>query len=156
MRIVSFLLVAALAFASAACSTPPKDKSAQKASTYEGEGDPKIKFGDKTGGNRDESSEGGSNVLGWALAPFENVVYLPWKLIGGGVKGASDGVRAGFDKDRMPFLALIFSPVNALVGFGTGAVEGVALKPVLVGPGDSFGHAMAQPTKHATTIWWYE
>jgi hypothetical protein len=46
--------------------------------------------------------------------------------------------------------------VNAIAGFGTGAVEGVLLKPVLVGPGDSFGHAMAQPTKHATSIWWYE
>ena len=95
-------------------------------------------------------------MLGWVAAPFENVIYLPWKLIGGGFKGAADGVGAGFSKDRMPFLAALFSPANAVVGFLTGAVEGVALSPGLVGPGDNFGYAMSRPTKHATTIWWYE
>ncbi len=157
MRIAALVLLAALALAGTACSTTPKENAAPKTSTYGGEGNPKIKFGEKSdGGGEAESSGGGASAFAWALTPFENIVYLPWKLIGGGAKGGADGVRAGFDKDRMPAIGLLFSPVNLVVGFLTGAVETVASKPVLIGPDDSFGHAMAQPTKHATSIWWYE
>lgn len=157
MKLAVLVLVPAIALACAACSTTPKERSAPKASTYDGEGNPKIKFGESGGGGaKAASSDDGAGVLDWAMTPFENLVYLPWKLVGGGLKGAVDGVSAGFAKDRMPIIGAVFSPLNAIVGFGTGAVEGVAIKPVLVGPDDSFGHAMGQPTKHATSIWWYE
>jgi hypothetical protein len=96
-----------------------------------------------------------SQVGGYALAVPENIVYVPWKMIGGGIKGASDGVRAGFDKGRMPLLGAIFSPVNLVTGFVTGFGEGFAMSPMLLGPSDRFGRAMAAPTKRATTIWWY-
>jgi hypothetical protein len=158
MRIAVLLLIPLLALSAAACSTTPKENAAPKTSTYGGEGNPKIKFGEKsdTAGGQGEGSDGGASAFAWALTPFENIVYLPWKLVGGGIKGGADGVRAGFDKDRMPAIGLLFSPVNLVVGFLTGAVETVASKPVLITPDDSFGHAMAQPTKHSTTIWWYE
>jgi hypothetical protein len=97
----------------------------------------------------------GPNAGDYAMVVPENAVYLPWKFIGGGIKGASDGVRAGFDKGRMPLLGLVFSPVNLVVGFLTGACEGSAMSPGVVGPSDYFGRAMSGPTKRATTIWWY-
>jgi hypothetical protein len=132
------------------------DDAAPKASTYDGEGDPKIKFKSEPTPAPSESSSGGPGVMDYVAVPFKNIVYIPWKLIGGGGKGASDGVTAGFAKDRMPIMGVIFSPVNLVVGFLTGAVETVATDPVFVGPTDSFGHAMAQPTRHSTAIWWYE
>lgn len=91
----------------------------------------------------------------YAMVLPENVVYLPWKSIGGAFKGASDGVYAGFDKGRMPALGVLFSPVNLVVGFLTGFVEGTVMSPGVVSASDSFSRAMAGPTKRTTTIWWY-
>jgi hypothetical protein len=54
-----------------------------------------------------------------------------------------------------PF-GVLFSPVNAVLGLLTGAVEGLAVSPGLVGPEDNFGHAMGQPVRNPTTIWWYK
>lgn len=154
MRIAAFVLVAALALA-AGCKTSQSDVPPPTASTYEGEGNPKLKFKDEGGGGGSQGS-GGPNALNWVAVPFENIVYLPWKVVGGLFKGASDGVSAGFAKDRMPIMGVIFSPVNLIIGGVTGAVEGAVGSPGVIGPSDSFGHAMSQPTKHATSIWWYE
>ncbi len=85
----------------------------------------------------------------------ENVAWIPWKMIGGAGKGASDGVHAGFDKDRMPAMGLLFSPINLAMGLVTGLVEGAAMSPMLIGPEDSFGRTMASPTKRQTNVWWY-
>src|SRR5437870_5160951 len=122
-RLAASLLVC-LALAAGACQTTSSSSSSdapKQASTYDGEGKPKIKFQDQSGGGGGGSS-GGSSVLGWVAAPFENIVYLPWKLIGGGIKGAADGVGAGFGKDktggqRMPVLGVLFSPLNLVAGF---------------------------------------
>ena len=137
----------ALACAAGACKTAQHER---EASSGDYAGEEKIRF------RSEGESSGGSNVAGYVLAPFENVVYLPWKIIGSGVKGASDGVGSAFSRDRMPVLGILFSPVNAVAGFVTGAAEGIGIQPVLVGPQDDFSRAMAQPTRHATTIWWYE
>lgn len=161
MRIAVLFLVAALGLA-AGCTTTqtgpnaPSDAPVRKASTYDGEGDPKIKFKSDNGDAGGGETSGGPSAISYVVAPLSNIIYIPWKLIGGGAKGASDGVSAGFSKDRMPILGVVFAPINLVVGFLTGAVETVALSPVFIGPGDSFGHAMAQPTRHATAIWWYE
>ncbi len=131
--------------------------SGQSAPPEQGSGGAEVtKSGVKFTQPAEEGSSGTPRALKWAATPFENVVYLPWKFVGGGCKGAVDGVGAGFAEGRMPFLGALFSPVNLVAGFLTGAVEGVALPPVLVGPDDSFGYAMSQPTKHPTTIWWYQ
>ena len=158
MRIAVLVLVAALTLAAGCKSseTSQSDAAAPKASTYDGEGDPKIKFKSEGSGSGGESSSGGPGAMAYVAVPFKNLVYVPWTLIGGGAKGVSDGVTAGFAKDRMPILGVIFAPLNVVVGFLTGAVETVATAPVFVGPSDSFGHAMAQPTRHVTAIWWYE
>lgn len=157
MRTAALVLAALALMFAVGCKSAESAKSPQpQASTYEGEGKPKIKFGEGGSGGGQASSDGGSNVIGWVLVPFENVLYLPWKLVGGGLKGAADGVGAGFAKDRMPYLGALFSPLNAVAGFVTGAAEGVALKPMLIGPSDNFGYAMGRPLNHATTIWWYE
>lgn len=103
----------------------------------------------------EETSSTGPTFGDYAMVVPENAVYLPWKVVGGGIKGVSDGVRAGFDKGRMPLLGLLFSPVNAAVGLVTGVVEGAFMSPAAVGPSDYFGRAMAAPTKRATSIWWY-
>jgi hypothetical protein len=154
MRIAVLLLAAALGLAAGCKSSEPARQEPPKASTYDGEGPPKIKFQNESPTGTEPAK--GPGFLDYVAVPFENIVYIPWKLIGGGAKGVSDGVSAGFAKDRMPILGVVFLPVNAIAGFATGAVETVAMSPVFVGPGDSFGHAMAQPTRHATAIWWYE
>lgn len=102
-----------------------------------------------------EIAKKGPGAVDYAMVVPENVVYLPWKPVGGALKGASDGVMAGFDKGRMPLLGLLFSPVNLAVGFVTGVFEGAAGSPGVVGPSDDFGRAMSAPTKHTTSIWWY-
>jgi hypothetical protein len=152
MRTAAALVI--LVLACAACKTAqPQAQQDQKPSTYDGEGKPKIKFEEapaQTGGRP------GPGAVDYVMTPFENIVYLPWKLIGGAGKGAADGVSAGFAKDRMPIMGLLFSPLNAAAGLVTGAVEGVSLSPVVVGPSDDFSRAMGQPLRHPTSIWWYE
>src|SRR2546426_926196 len=98
-RLAASLLVVALGLAACACKSSQSGDAvpAPKASTYEGEGSPKIRFKDESPA---ASSGGGTSALAYVAAPFENIVYLPWKLIGGGVKGAADGVGAGFAKDK--------------------------------------------------------
>ena len=157
-RLASLFVAASIAFGCAACKSSPEGP--KQASTGDYKGEHKIRFGEEAPPPQEERSGGDSKVLGWIAAPFENVVYLPWKLIGGGIKGGVDGVSAGFNKDaegnqRMPFLGVLFSPVNLVFGFLTGAVEGVTIDPGVVGPDDSFGHAMSAPLRHPTTIWWY-
>jgi hypothetical protein len=143
-----------LVLACAACkSAQPKEPQDQKPSTYDGEGKPKIKFDDQASDPKGRAAPGTADYV---MAPFENIVYLPWKFIGGAGKGAVDGVSAGFAKDRMPIMGLVFSPINAVAGLVTGAVEGVALSPGVVGPSDDFSRAMGQPLRHPTSIWWYE
>lgn len=104
---------------------------------------------------RPRKATGAERAGQYALAVPENIVWLPWKMIGGGIKGASDGVQAGFDKGRMPLLGTIFAPVNLVVGLATGLVEGLLMSPGLVGPDDDFGRALSLPTKRETSIWWY-
>jgi hypothetical protein len=154
-RFFAFILVAALGLASAACKSAQSEPP--KASTGDYKGENKIRFSEEPANS---SSSGGPTTLDYVATPFENVVYLPWKVIGGAIKGSVDGVSAGFGKDssgnqRMPIMGLIFSPANLVVGFLTGAVEGVVIDPGVVGPEDSFGHAMGQPLRHPTSIWWY-
>ena len=140
-----------LVLACAACKTAqPQD---QKPSTYDGEGKPKLKFEEAPA---QSSGRPGPGVVDYAMTPIENIVYLPWKLLGGAGKGVADGVSAGFAKDRMPIMGLVFSPINAVAGLLTGAAEGVALSPGVVGPSDDFGRAMSGPMRHPTSIWWYE
>jgi hypothetical protein len=151
---VVLFLAAALGLAAGCKSSEPARTEPPKASTYDGEGPPKIKFKNESPTGVEPSA--GPGFFDYAMVPFENIVYVPWKFLGGGGKGVADGVTAGFAKDRMPILGVIFLPVNVIAGFVTGAVETVVMDPVFVGPRDSFGHAMAQPTRHATAIWWYE
>lgn len=147
----------AIALACSACKTAQQpqqqQQDQQKPSTYDGEGKPKIKFEEQPASSGGRAAPG---AIDYVMTPFENIVYLPWKFLGGAGKGAVDGVSAGFAKDRMPILGLIFSPVNAVAGLATGAVEGVAISPGVVGPSDDFGRAMGLPLRHATSIWWYE
>lgn len=144
------VLVLACAACKSAQQQAPQD---QKASTYDGEGKPKIKFEDQQSDPKGRAAPG---AMDYVMTPFENIVYLPWKLLGGAGKGVADGVSAGFAKDRMPIMGLVFSPINAVAGFVTGAVEGVALSPGVVGPSDDFSRAMGQPLRHPTSVWWYE
>jgi hypothetical protein len=101
------------------------------------------------------ASYSGPGALDYVAAPFENLVWIPWKVVGTSLKGATDGVAAGFAADRMPMLGLLFSPVNAVAGLVTGLAEGVAMSPMLVGPEDAFGRVMGKPMQNPTLIWWY-
>jgi hypothetical protein len=154
-RFFALVLVAAFGLASTACKSSPAEQP--KASTGDFKGENKIRFQEEPAKS---SSSGGPGALDYVAVPFENIVYLPWKVIGGALKGSVDGVMAGFGKDpsgnqRMPAMGLIFSPLNLAAGFVTGAVEGAVIEPGVVGPEDSFGHAMGQPLRHPTSIWWY-
>jgi hypothetical protein len=153
-RFFALILVAAFGLASSACKSSQSEPP--KASTGDYKGENKIRFSEEP----TKASSEGPSALAWAATPFENIVYLPWKVIGGALKGSVDGVSAGFGKDpsgnqRMPAMGLLFSPLNLVTGFLTGAVEGAVIDPGVVGPEDSFGHAMGQPLKHPTSIWWY-
>jgi hypothetical protein len=150
-RVHALPLVLSLAFACSACKSAPKE--APVPSTGDASGEEKIRF--RTGADDAPSSEG-PGVGAYVAAPFENVLWWPWKIVGTGVKGAADGVASGFQKDRMPVLGLLFSPLTGAAGLVTGFFEGVAMGPGLVGPSDNFGHVMSLPPKHATTIWWYK
>lgn len=97
----------------------------------------------------------GSTIGGYVLAVPENIVWIPWKMVGGGLKGASAGVQTGFTKGDMPALGLLFSPLNLVLGFVSGFVEGAAMSPALIGPSDNFGRVMESPTKRSMNIWWY-
>lgn len=143
------LLVAAAAFAPGCVTTShPKDGASTTVSK-------------DTTKSAEEAPSDGSSGLGRAgkvaATVPANIVWIPWKMVGGAVKGASDGVQAGFDKGRgMPIVAAAFSPVNLVVGFVTGFFEGAGMSPVLLGPDDNFGRAFSSPTSRTTTIWWYE
>lgn len=150
------LLVIALAFAAllaAGCrSAPTAAEESPKAPAAETAPDA-AKTGTEPAA--DEIRPSGPGVGAYALTVPKNVVWWPWKAIGGAGKGAFDGVFAGFDKGRMPLAGLIFSPVNLVAGFVTGLVEGIAMPPGVIGPTQNFGKTMASPTRRTTTIWWY-
>lgn len=84
----------------------------------------------------------------------ENVLWWPWKIVGGTGKGFVDGIAGGFGPDRLPILGLLFSPVNAAVGTATGLVTGTLSAPGLIGPRDNFGKTMSLPMERPTPIWW--
>ena len=90
----------------------------------------------------------------YALVVPQNLVWIPWKIIGGAGKGLVDGVVAGFDADRIPLLGLIFSPVNAVMGLVTGLGTGTVSEPGFIGPRTNFSRSMGLPTKRPTPIWW--
>ena len=169
-RAARFLTVVAIALAAAfaaGCSSTPEESQPTKrdaaAAGAEGGATGEPGKGGETppGGPEDEPTRrreeqsGLSRTGDYVMTVPENVVWIPWKMIGGGIKGASDGVQAGFDKGRMPFFGVLFSPVNLVVGFATGFVEGLLMAPGLIGPDDDFGRAMGLPTKRETEIWWY-
>jgi hypothetical protein len=152
MRSIAALFALVLVFACAACKTSE-------------DGGARMGAPDESGRMRSVTetsapSSGEPGALDYVALPFENVVYLPWKFVGGALKGAADGVGSGFAKDnagnqKMPILGILFSPVNLVLGFLTGAAEGLALPPGVIGPTDDFGRAMGGPMRHPTSIWWY-
>jgi hypothetical protein len=90
----------------------------------------------------------------YAMTVPKNIVWWPWKIIGGTGKGFVDGIGAGFDDNRMPVLGLIFSPVNAVMGLVTGLGTGIVSEPGVIGPRTNFGRTMGLPTQRPTPIWW--
>lgn len=104
---------------------------------------------------RPGKSEGGARAVQWLWKGPLNLVWWPWKIVGKGVRGIVDGVSAGFGEGRVPIIGLIVSPVNAVVGLGTGLVEGIGMGPGLITPDTDAGRAFAKPTSVPTSIWWY-
>ncbi len=104
---------------------------------------------------RPGKSEGAARVGEWIYKTPLNAVWWPWKIVGSGLRGIPDGVIAGFDKDRMPLLGLLVSPINAATGLLTGMVEGGAMGPAFITPDTDLGRTFGKPTQVPTTIWWY-
>ena len=178
-RIARILSVVAVAFAGAlasGCASTPEEKPPARDASAAGAqgaapgapgatGEPGAGGEKGTGAGtgspedeptrRREEQSGLSRTGDYVMTVPENLVWVPWKMIGSGIKGASDGVQGGFDKGRLPFFGVLFSPVNLVVGFGTGFVEGLLMAPGLIGPDDDFSRAMSLPTKRETEIWWY-
>ena len=165
IRAAATLVVVATALLAAGCASSPEPKEPPPKSATDpaappdetGAPDTTAKPGEKEkeGPKRPRKATGIERAGQYAMTVPENILWIPWKMIGGGVKGASDGVQAGFEKGRMPLFGVIFSPVNLVVGLATGVVEGLVMSPGLVGPDDDFGRAMSLPTKRSTSIWWY-
>src|ERR1700704_709010 len=112
-------LALVLAFTSAACKSTHQD-APPVPSTGDASGEEKIRFSTPA----EETSSGGPGAGAYIAAPFENVLWWPWKIVGTGIKGAGDGVGSGFQKDRMPILGFIFSPLTLCAGLVTGMAEG--------------------------------
>jgi hypothetical protein len=148
-RALCAILVVVVGLFAGACRTSQPEEP-PKPSSGDASGEEKIRFQSEAPA---PSTEPG--VVDYVEAPFENVVWWPWKIIGTGLKGAVDGVSCGFRPGRMPAVGLIVSPINLVAGLVTGMVEGIAMSPLLVGPRDSFGHTMGLPMRHPTSIWWY-
>lgn len=148
-RAFPVVLAAALALTCAACRSTPDAPPVP--SSGDASGAEKIRFGTPA----ESSSSTGPGALDYIASPFETIIWWPWKILGTGLKGAADGVGAGFTKERMPVVGIIVSPINLVAGFVTGLAEGAAMGPASIGPSDRFGRTMSMPTKHATTIWWY-
>ena len=144
------LVLCAAALAASSCATSKSNSESSEARSE------RTRAAEAQDPTYIEPENHGPNALDYAMVVPENVVWVPWKLIGTAGKGASDGVMAGFGRDGMPILGVIFAPVNLVAGLVTGLVEGAVLSPGLIGPTDRFGKAMAAPTKHDTTIWWYD
>jgi hypothetical protein len=90
----------------------------------------------------------------YAMTVPKNLVWWPWKILGGGGRGFVDGAGAGFDDNRMPILGLVLLPVNAAIGLVTGLGVGVVSEPGVIGPRTPFSRTMGIPTKRPTPIWW--
>jgi hypothetical protein len=104
---------------------------------------------------RPGKSEGAARTGEWLYKGPSNLLWWPWKIIGSGLRGIPDGVVAGFDEGRMPVIALIVSPINAVTGLLTGMAEGAAMGPGLITPETDMGRAFSKPLTVPTTIWWY-
>ena len=90
----------------------------------------------------------------YAMTVPKNIVWWPWKIIGGTGKGLVDGIGAGFDENRLPVLGLIFSPLNAAIGLVTGFGTGIISAPGAIGPRTNFSRTLDIPTQRPTPIWW--
>ncbi len=145
------VLAVSLAAALAACSTTPEREERTPLAWKAGDAPPAAPPPRQATGK----STGLARVGGYALAVPENVIWIPWKLIGTAGKGLADGVGAGFREGRMPAYGVLFLPINAAAGLVTGLVEGAAMPPMLVGPDDNFGRTLGKPPAHATSVWWY-
>jgi len=102
-------------------------------------------------------SDSGPKSIGfgdYAMTVPKNIVWWPWKIIGGTGKGFVDGLGAGFDENRMPILGLLFAPVNAVIGTVTGLGVGTFSEPGVIGPRTNFGRTLGLPTQRPTPIWW--
>ncbi len=142
-------IVALLTLALGACAAPRPAMDASSA--------PALEFAPQSqnspGSNPPQSSATG-DVLGWAAAVPANVLYFPWKTIAQGGRGLYDGPAYGMNRGY-PIMGLIFLPVNAAAGLGTGVVEGLAMEPLLYTPDVSYSRAMSKPLRLPVTVWWY-
>ena len=148
------LVLCAIACAASACATSGSKSDASGAGS--GSGSERERAAAAADPTYIEPENHGPGAVDYVMVVPENVVWLPWKLIGTAGKGAVDGASAGFGRPGMPILGVIFAPVNIVAGFVTGLAEGAVMSPGVVGPSDKFGKAMAAPTKHDTSIWWYD
>jgi len=106
--------------------------------------------------SRRKRSTGIARVGEWMYVAPLHGVWWPWKMVGHGGRGAVDGVTEGMTGGKLPFLGLLFSPVNAATGFLTGMVGGFAMKPYTLNPDMALGKTFARPTATPVNVWWYE
>ena len=148
-RLLALLPMLALLPAFAGCATaPPADHATD--GTVPGV----VLQDDPTGDEEPALSSKEPGFGDYALVVPKNIVWLPWKTLAGAGKGLVDGISAGFEPERVPLLGLLFSPVNAVVGLGTGLGTGMFSEPGFIGPRTNFGRAMGLPTQRPTPIWW--
>ena len=154
MSRLAALLVLCLALSLGACAGSSADASAPRPRLMNEEGAaataPPVAPASRPG-----KSTGVARAGEWAWKGPLNAVYWPWKLVGKTGRGIADGIGAGFEVGRLPFLGLIMSPINAATGALTGLVEGVVLSPMLLTPETDADKAFVKPLTAPTTIWWY-
>ncbi len=150
-RLLALLFTPLLLLAFAGCATVPAEADRARDDVVPG-----VALQEEGGAGVDElERESKSSGFGdYALVVPKNIVWFPWKILGASGKGLVDGISAGFEPNRLPFLGLLFMPVNAAVGLLTGFGTGIVSEPGVIGPRTNFGRTMGLPTQRPTPIWW--
>jgi hypothetical protein len=82
-----------------------------------------------------------------ALSVPETVLWWPYKIVSGALKGAYDGVAGGVQDAPMPLAGIVAAPVTGAMGLLRGVGKGAALDPHYIKNTAMLAQAFGKP-------WW--
>jgi len=134
------LLLAAAALAGAGCASTE--------GTTQGGGDYGLPLDpmDATPRTTADTSSGFFESAGETiLAVPETVLWWPYKVVSGALRGGYDGVADGIGDAPMPAVGVVASPVTGALGILKGIGKGLSQGPAIVRSSGEFGRALGAP-----------